>query len=346
MTTDAATTVYFLVPEGVDDPERVSGGNVFDRRLSNGLSRAGWEVRQVEVGVGSDAEARAALADVPTGGLVLIDGLVAGRAADAVEAGARRLRIVVLAHMVSASFDDPDPRAIDDEERVLRAARRVIVTSEWTRSELVDRRIVSPDRVSVASPGVDEVASVRAGTPAGGGMLCVGVVAPHKGQDLLVEALAGLVARPWHCTITGSLTADPVFADQVAARAADAGIADRITMTGVLTGDELDAEYRNADLLVAPSRVESYGMAIADALSRGIPVVATAVGGIPATVAPVQAALLVPPERAALRAALDSWLTDPALRARLTADARRAGAALPTWNDTIGRVSDALAGVP
>ena len=54
-------------------------------------------------------------------------------------------------------------------------------------------------------------------------------------------------------------------------------------MTGALAQD-LDAAYRAADLLVAPSRTESYGMAIADALARGIPVIGSNVGGIPLTV--------------------------------------------------------------
>ena len=66
-------------------------------------------------------------------------------------------------------------------------------------------------------------------------------------------------------------------------------------MTGVLGDQELGRAYQRADLLVAPSRAESYGMAIADALRRGIPVVASRVGGIPQTVAG-RAALLVPPD--------------------------------------------------
>ena len=94
-------------------------------------------------------------------------------------------------------------------------------------------------------------------------------------------------------------------------------------MTGALADDDLDAAYRAADLLVAPSRTESYGMAIADALARGIPVVASNVGGIPLTVSPDRAAILVPPEPQALSRVLDRWMLDPALRRRLTAEAVR-----------------------
>lgn len=343
MNATPAGTVHFLVPAGIDDPARVSGGNVFDRRLSTGLSAAGWGVRLIEAG---SAEGTAAvLADVPDGGIVLVDGLVAGRAPAAIEGGAARLRIVVLAHMVSAAFPGADPQVIDGEHRALSAAAAVIVTSPWTRSELVGRELIPLERITVAIPGADR-AEAGAGTRGGRSLLCVGVVAAHKGQDMLIEALAGLRARPtWRCTIVGSSAIDPAFAKRLAARAEDLGMADRITMTGVLGEGDLDAAYRAADLLVAPSRTESYGMAIADALGRGIPVVASRVGGIPSTVAPGRSAVLVPPEPWALSRALDRWMTDPALRRRLKGEALRGRHNLPRWSDTVARVAESLAGL-
>jgi glycosyltransferase involved in cell wall biosynthesis len=127
--------------------------------------------------------------------------------------------------------------------------------------------------------------------------------------------------------------------------AAAAGLDGRITMTGALAGDRLQDAYGNADLVVAPSRVESYGMAIADALRRGIPVVASNVGGIPSTVA-ARAAVLVPPgQPRALGDALRRWMADPALRERLTEQARRERATIPPWSATVERVAQALAGV-
>lgn len=341
-----AGTVHFLVPAGFDDPLRVSGGNMFDRRLSAGLSAAGWRVRLAEVAVGSESAARVALADVPDGGIALIDGLVAGRAPAAIEGSATRVRIVVLAHMVSEAFPGADPQVIDGEHRALCAAAAVIVTSPWTRSELVGRELVPLERITVATPGADRT-EAAAGTRGGRALLCVGVVTAHKGQDILIEALAGLRARPtWRCAIVGSATVDPAFAARLGARAEDLGIADRITMTGVLGAADLDAAYRAADLLVAPSRTESYGMAIADALGRGIPVIASRVGGIPSTVAPGRSAVLVPPEPGALGTALDRWMTDPALRSRLKDAALRGRGGLPRWSDTVDRVAETLAGFP
>jgi glycosyltransferase involved in cell wall biosynthesis len=227
-----------------------------------------------------------------------------------------------------------------------RPARRVIATSEWTRSELARRQVVPPDLVDVAPPGSDD-APLASGTVNGGALLCIGVVAPQKGQDLLIDALSRLPdTGDWSCTLAGSLDADPEYAQRLASRVADAGLTERVTMAGVLTEDQLDRAYRRADLLVAPSRAESYGMAIADALRRGIPVIASSAGGIPQTVAGSRAALLVPPDESApLADVLRRWMLDPALRARLKAEARRGRGRLPRWSETADRVSRTLEGV-
>ena len=168
---------------------------------------------------------------------MLIDGLVAGRVPDEMESSATRLRLVVLAHMVSASFPGRT------RERSSTSAGRsvppgsVIVTSPWTQSELLNRGLVPRERIVVAAPGVDAAAPAE-GTRDGGALLCVGVVSSHKGQDILVEALGALRAPPtWRCAIVGSTTADPAFVEQIAARAADLGVADRITMTGALADE-------------------------------------------------------------------------------------------------------------
>lgn len=335
--------LWFVVPEGVDDPARVSGGNVFDARVAEGLRRAGWDVRRVEAG--ADAASRAALDGLPSGGLVLVDGLVARGAPDAVEAAAARLRLAVLVHMVSAAFDDADPVAIEDERRVLATAELVVATSVWTRDQLVARGLVRPDRLVVATPGSDD-APLSTGTTTGGSLLCVGVVAPHKGQDLLVDALTAL-GPGWTCTIAGSVAADPGFVRRIAARAADAGVAERITWAGVVHGRALEALYARADLLVAPSRTESYGIVVGDALRRGIPVIAARVGGIPEAVWPGRAAILVSPDRpAALRDALRQWMGDASLRAALTAEARQEGPRRRGWTETARTVDRALRSLP
>ncbi len=129
------------------------------------------------------------------------------------------------------------------------------------------------ERVHVAEPGV-EPASPTTPSPDGSRLLCVAAVAPHKGHDILIEALAELADLTWTCVCAGSLDRDPGFAARIALRAKESGLDDRITFAGARTGADLDSAYASADLLVVPSRGESYGMVVTEALARGIPVVA------------------------------------------------------------------------
>jgi glycosyltransferase involved in cell wall biosynthesis len=343
-------TVYFLVPDCIDDAERVSGGNVYDQRIREALRGRSWDVRMVLVpvgGAGDVGDTAQAISRIPGDSLVLIDGLLAVAASAVLAAHSARLRIVVLAHMVAGVLagDGADRETVGREREAVRAARRVVATSEWTRSELVACALADPDRIAVARPGTD-AAPAATGSGTGGSLLCVGAVTAHKGQDLLVDALAGLVDLPgWSCSIVGSLRTDPDFALRTAAAVASARLGSRIAFRGVLTGRCLADAYGTADLVVAPSRVESYGMVVAEALARGIPVLAAHVGGIPEAIADSPAAVLVPPnDPRALRGALRHWWEHADRRAALKAEAVRSRGGARSWDDTAAMVAAVLRG--
>src|SRR6185437_4706491 len=134
-------------------------------------------------------------------------------------------------------------------------------------------------------PGARRPARRRSGRcparPVRGHLICVGVLGYHKGQDLLVEALAELADRNWHCVLAGSLDRDPDFVEQLRTRISRLGYDHRVRLSGVLIGAALSQAYATADLLVAPSRSETYGMTVTEALAHGLPVIAAAVGGLP-----------------------------------------------------------------
>ncbi|RFU19904.1 glycosyltransferase family 4 protein [Geodermatophilus marinus] len=345
------SAVAVVVPPGVDDPTRVSGGNRYDRRACDGLRGRGWAVEEVTApgrwprpDPGALAGLGRALDRLADGALVLVDGLVASAAAAVLVPRSARLRLVVLVHLPLGGADVP----AGEEEAVLAAARAVLTTSGWTRDRLLARYRLDPDRVHVARPGTDP-AGTAPGTASGGRLLCVAALVRHKGQDLLVEALAALTWLPWTCRLVGPLDRDPAFVAALTRRAAAAGIADRVALTGVAAGAALQREYRAADVLVAPSRTETYGMAVTEALAAGLPVVATAVGGLPEAVGCTPAGrpgLLVPGEDpVALAGALGCWLTEPALRTRLRGAARRRRRTLPRWRETAERIGSVLAAV-
>jgi glycosyltransferase involved in cell wall biosynthesis len=238
--------------------------------------------------------------------------------------------------------DAPDER----ERAVLSACAAVVTTSEWARALLLDRYALRADRVRVAEPGVDR-AELAPGTAAAGALLSVAAVIPGKGHDVLVEALAPLASLSWDCLCVGSLERDPVFVKQMRRRAADGGVERRMRFPGPQAGAELDRSYATADLLVFPSRAESYGMVVAEALARGLPVVAAKVGGVPEALGRgaggTRPGVLVPPnDPAALRAALRAWLEDAELRRRLRCAARERRDSLPDWSATISAVADVL----
>jgi glycosyltransferase involved in cell wall biosynthesis len=342
------TTVHVVVPDGIDDPARPSGGNSYDRRLCGELTASGWDVRELPVPgrwPRPDAAALARLARavgaVRDGGLVLLDGLIASAAGAVLVPESARLRLVVLVHM---PLGDVAVTAAS-ECAVLTRVRAVVATSAWTRDRLLERCRLPPERVHVARPGADR-GETAPGSPAGGRLLCVGAVVPHKGHDLLLDALGRIASLSWHCTVVGPLDRDPPFVERLRRQAADSGLADRLCFAGPRAGEELRRQYQDADVLVMPSRLEAYGMVVTEALAVGLPVLATAVGGVPEALGRTPdgaPGLLVPAEDAdALGKALGAWLRDAGLRERLRRAAHGRRAALEGWDATARRVAAVL----
>jgi glycosyltransferase involved in cell wall biosynthesis len=349
--------VHVVVPGDIDDLALPSGGNVYDRRVCRGLSALGRTVRELAVAGAwprPDHAARAALtralAGLPDRAVVLVDGLVACGVPDVVVPQAGRLELVVLVHLPLGDEVGPAPGAVADlvafEGRTLRAASAVVATSPWTARRLIAQHGLDADRVHVVAPGVDRAPLAR-GSDGATHLLCVGALTASKGQDLLVEALAAVTDLPWTCELIGSLRRDPASVAAVRRAIEHHGLGERLSLTGPRTGARLAAAYAAADLLVLPSRAETYGMVVTEALARGVPVVASDVDGIPEAVgrAPdgARPGLLVPPgDPAALAAALRSWLTSPVLRAELRRAAVARRARLAGWDRTVELVAGAL----
>ncbi len=344
------TTVHVIVPDAFDDPERPSGGNVYDRRLCDELTRLGWTVAVRTVPgpwPGPDSRAQAAvstvLGGVPDGDLVVVDGLVGSGVPDALAPHAHRLGLVMLVHMPLAAVTDADDATRARERAALGRCAAVVATSRWAARWLTDHGM-APGAVAVAEPGVDP-APPAPGTPEGRRLLCVAAVTPGKGHDVLVDALAAVRDLGWECTCVGSTAIDPGFARQVVAAAERHGIADRTRFPGPLTGAPLAAAYADADLVVLPTRFETYGMVVTEALARGLPVVASDVGGVPEALGGGGGALVPPGDAAALAAVLRRWLTEPGWRDELRRGALLRRAGLGGWQATGRDVDEVLRGL-
>jgi glycosyltransferase involved in cell wall biosynthesis len=354
-------TVHFVMPGGVDDPAAPSGGNAYDRRVSLDLPGFGWQVDKHAVdgewprpGAAARAELARVLRELPDGAAVLLDGLVACGVPEIVVPEADRLGLAVLVHLPlgdETGLEAAVAAELDAKERtVLRAVSAVIATSDWAVRRLVSHHGLAPERVHVATPGAD-IAPLASGTDGVSRLLCVAAVTPRKGQHRLIEALAAAADLPWTCTCVGGLGHDPEYVDHLRGLIERYGLQDRLHLAGPQAGAQLDASYAGADLMVLMSYAETYGMAVTEALARGIPVLATDVGGLPEAVGRAPdggvPGILVPPEDpAALAAELRGWFGEADVRRRLKAAARGRRAALDGWATTARSLAGVLTRLP
>ena len=351
------TAVHVVVPDGIDDPTEPSGGNAYDRHLCRGLTSIGWSVHEHAVpgrwprpDAASFAALERALRRIPDDAVVLLDGLVASTAPKVLVPQARRLRLVVLVHMPLGHrpADDGDGDSRMRELAVLSVAAAVVTTSAWSRRRLLELYPLPADRVHVAEPAVD-AAELATGTATGEALLCVAAVTFEKGHDVLLDALATMTDLSWRCACVGSLERDPAFVEALRRRSADGGLGDRVSFPGPRTGADLDRTYAAADVMVLASRAEAYGMVAIEALARGLPVIATDVGGLTEALghdtAGIRPGLLVPPEDpAAFGAALRAWLGDAELRGRLRRAACERRRSLCGWPATTSLIAGVLTG--
>jgi glycosyltransferase involved in cell wall biosynthesis len=331
----------FAVPGDLATP---TGGYGYDRRIIQELRRLGWHVDVVDIGDGfpfpstaQRATALAKLSAVPAGYPTVLDGLAFGALP---EAGSLRFRtpLIALVHQPLALDPALDVAQADifreSERAALAAAARVVVTSEATARIVIADYGVPAQRVSVVRPGNDPVPPARGNADGVARLLTIGSVVPVKGYDLLIAALATLAELPWRLTIAGDRTRNPAAVAQLDAAIEAYGLGDRVAALGAVPPERIIELFLASDLFVLASRFEGYGMALAEAIAHGLPVVSTMAGAIPETV-PAGTGLLVPPDDvAALAQALRRLIGDPAERQRLATNARAAAARLPTWQDS------------
>ena len=345
-------SLEFIVP---GDLSSATGGYIYDRRIVEGLRGSGWRVAVHELDASFPFPTPAALdhardvfGRLQDGALTVVDGLAFGAMPEVVSRHAGRVRIVALVHHPLAKENGLSPVLADQlaqsERAALRSARHVVVTSEATADALISYD-VPRGSISVVMPGTDDVPLARGSADGVPNLLCVATLIPRKGHDLLIDSLHALARVPWRLTCAGSLVRSPETAARVQSKVRDAGLAERVYFAGELNGGELGRLYESADLFVLSTRYEGYGMAVAEALAFGLPVVSTRTGGIPELVAE-RAGLLVPPDDGvSFGKALVRVLTDNALLAALREGARERRSRLPRWPQSCAKMSQVLEGV-
>jgi glycosyltransferase involved in cell wall biosynthesis len=201
---------------------------------------------------------------------------------------------------------------------------------------------VPPGIITVATPGIDRPAPSWA-PPSNNPvtkLLAVGTVTPRKAYDVLVDGLACIADLDWRCTVAGSLDRAPETAASIRRQIQTHGLIGRIDLIGEIA--DPTALYETADIFVLPSRYEGYGMAIAEALAYGVPVVATRVGAIPEVVPGNAGILVAPDDPAALAKSLRRLIESASVRRAFADGARAAARDFASWRDTAARIASAL----
>src|SRR5262249_55096665 len=148
------------------------------------------------------------------------------------------------------------------------------------------------------------------------------------------SALAATQARNWRLTCAGSLDRDDQTVSRVRAQVRDYGFEDRVSFVGDLDAAAVAVQYDCADVFVLPTLYEGYGMVVAEALARGLPIVSTSTGAIRDLVGTEAGIVVSPGDLPAFTDALSRVLGDGDLRARLATGARHVRQRLPTWNQS------------
>lgn len=330
-----------------------TGGYIYDRRIIEGLQKLGWQIELLSLGPGfpyptkeTVSLAAERLWGISPDAIVVMDGLALGVLPEAVAALSERQPVVALIHhplAFESGLSAEQAQAFRlSETRALRHAIHVIVTGPSTGRDLVRTFGVSPALIDVVCPGTVQASLAKGSGTSSPHLLSVGTVTPRKGYDVLLAALRPLADLSWTLTIAGDLTRDAQAPVRLQEDILRFGFEGRIKTLGVVDEAQLEALYQRTDVFVLASRFEGYGMAYAEALAHGLPVIGTTGGAIPDTV-PQEAGLLVPPgDVESLTEALRRVLQDVRLRARLSQGAREAAVSQPTWEDSVKRFEAVL----
>jgi glycosyltransferase involved in cell wall biosynthesis len=309
--------------------------------VADGLRALGWQIQVVVLdasfprpSTAARADAAAKLAAIDDDERVLIDGLALGALPELAERHRTRLRLLglvhhPLAHETGLSVEQ-QARLRASEPRALASTRRVVTTSVATRDRLTAVEIEA-ERVAVIEPGTDPAPLARRAGQEPLQLLCVGALIPRKGHRTLIEALGAVSDLRWTLELIGDTERDPATANAVRSQIRDLGLEARVRVRGQVDEAALEAAYLRADLFVLPSLFEGYGMAFAEALARGLPILGSGDGAVRETVPSAAGLLVEPGSSAALATGLRRVLTDAKVRAELAAGAEHARERLPDW---------------
>lgn len=332
--------VTFAAPGSLDT---LTGGFLYGKCVVAGLRARDWTVDVLDVGTGfplPGVDARQRANDLICCGKaaspIIVDGLALGALPEAAETVAAKRPLIGLVHhplFLEAGHDDAVRDTLfGSEKSALSFTRHVITTSRETSARVAADFSYPCDRITAIEPGIVRPATFSPWRETGQlNILSVGTLVPRKGHHHLIKALAKLRQHAWTLTIVGSPDLDTEHAKMLKDLVTSFDLEDRIRFAGKVSDAELSDHYRDADLFALASDYEGYGIAYAEAVLHGLPVIGTTGGAIKNTVPAGTGILTAPGDADALLTALTHMISQPDLRRKYSECARKSGSHFQTW---------------
>jgi D-inositol-3-phosphate glycosyltransferase len=258
---------------------------------------------------------------------------------------------------ISRRSDEPlsSPMRTLTEEEVIARSDCVIASTPYEFDDLLDHYSASPERLCTSPPGIDhsifkpgDRAAARKwlGLPAGPVVLFAGRIQALKGLDVAIGALARMDHQAQLAIVGGpSGRAGEAEVEHLLALADGLGVASQVHLIAPQPHAQLAMFYQAADVLVMPSRSETFGLVAAEAQACGLPVIASRIGGIPFVVNDGESGILVDVgNEPGFAAALDKVVGDPDLRAAMSAAAEIKSGEF-NWKATADRLLELYHGI-
>jgi glycosyltransferase involved in cell wall biosynthesis len=267
----------------------------------------------------------------------------------------RRLRrvcrypIVTIVHLLRCS----EPRSAWQnrlyrwvEQRYLQSVDGCVYNSQTTRA-VVEGLVGTSQPGIVAYPGRDHLGATvtaeqlveRARRPGPLQILFIGNLSPLKGLHTLLHAVTRLPSEAWRLTVIGSLTMAPAYVHTLRQQIAQAALGGNVVLLGAIPHAEVATHLARCHVLAVPSFYEAFGIAYLEAMSCGLPVIASTAGAAHELITPGQSGFLITPGDAdTLAHHLGTWHGDREQLLRMGLAARQRALAHPTWAESVGRI--------
>jgi glycosyltransferase involved in cell wall biosynthesis len=260
----------------------LTGGYIYNRKVVEQLQASGVSVKLILFpefpAYSQDSLYKSAeniLASIPQDSKILVDSLVYGKYTELWRKYQHNFRLIPLVHLPLFANPNDEQGLTGLKETEMEAysfANQIIVTSDYTKSIL--ERSGTTNKLTVIKPGIDDIGKKTEYPSLPFQLLCVSNVIQNKNQLMLIKTLKNLKDFNWTLNLVGSLSIDKDYVNKIQMFINENGMSNRILIYGSTWGDNLKKLYSKADLFIFPSKFETYGMAVAEAIECGLPVLA------------------------------------------------------------------------